>query len=413
MLADAVNANQPELFEGGFQLFLAGLVFWVIELATERVPGCDVGSAQSVVLVHEGFEWRAGLADVQGERGFVVYGVVGFCKGLQQLGGQGGHGLVFVFLVKRVHHGLDVFGQVGPSLRRDVVRNAVERFSDAARYRGDGVAVAAQRYGVAYGIFKAGRVQRAADGLWHRVDGFFCTLVSGANVVGCQVKGIAITLRQSQADVLSTCFLPCPKDGQGYRLRGVHAVGVVVRDGGHGVRPAHHLGFGAGEQSHGGDAHGCAIAPAAVRLRVIVHEPFGKLFTPPAVFCIAAAPLNQGGLWVSATRQGISHRHGAHRVIGKSSLGVEQRREVFTFEVAELVGRANDVANEGAEHGGTFRRTEKGRVGPLRRSALAINFGDCFPVSSRQLHSNQLLQILQACSIQTGKEADMLFVRIA
>jgi len=29
---------------------------------------------------------------------------------------------------------------------------------------------------------------------------------------------------------------------------------------------------------------------------------------------------------------------------------VEQRREVFAFEVAEFVGRTNDVADEGAEH---------------------------------------------------------------
>jgi hypothetical protein len=47
-----------------------------------------------------------------------------------------------------------------------------------------------------------------------------------------------------------------PKDGQGYCLRGVHRIKLVVRVGGHDVRPADRLNFGARQQAHGGDAHG-------------------------------------------------------------------------------------------------------------------------------------------------------------
>jgi hypothetical protein len=51
---------------------------------TERIPGGDEGRAQGVVLGHERFELRARLADVQGERGFVVHDVIGFGKGLDE-----------------------------------------------------------------------------------------------------------------------------------------------------------------------------------------------------------------------------------------------------------------------------------------------------------------------------------------
>jgi hypothetical protein len=47
MLADAVDADQSTLFEVGFQLVLAGLVFFGVQVLTERVPGGDEGSALS------------------------------------------------------------------------------------------------------------------------------------------------------------------------------------------------------------------------------------------------------------------------------------------------------------------------------------------------------------------------------
>ncbi len=47
------------------------------------------------MLSHERFEFKTGLADVHHERSFVVHDVMGLGEGLQQLGGQGGHRLVF------------------------------------------------------------------------------------------------------------------------------------------------------------------------------------------------------------------------------------------------------------------------------------------------------------------------------
>jgi len=88
--------------------------------------------------------------------------------------------------LKRLDHSLNVFGQVAPSLGRHGIGNAV---------------------------------QGAADGLRHGVDGFFCALVLGANVIWRQVQGLTVTLCQSLSDVLGIGFLPCPKDGQGHRLR--------------------------------------------------------------------------------------------------------------------------------------------------------------------------------------------------
>ena len=88
MFADAVDADQSALFEVGFELVLAGMVFFGGQVLTERVPGGDEGSAQGVVLCHERIEFRAGLADVYHERGFVLHDVVGIGEGLQQLGRQ-------------------------------------------------------------------------------------------------------------------------------------------------------------------------------------------------------------------------------------------------------------------------------------------------------------------------------------
>ena len=76
MLADAVDADQSAFFEAGFQFVLAGLVFFGGQVLAERVLGGDEGRAQSVVLGHEGFEFRARLADVHRERCFVVHDVV-------------------------------------------------------------------------------------------------------------------------------------------------------------------------------------------------------------------------------------------------------------------------------------------------------------------------------------------------
>jgi hypothetical protein len=58
----------------------------------------------------------------------------------------------------------------------------------------------------------------------------------------------------------------------------------------------------------------------------------------------------RGSVLAGALRQRIGHGHRAHRVIGEAGLGVEQRCKVFAFEVAEFVGRTNDVADDGAEH---------------------------------------------------------------
>jgi DNA-binding XRE family transcriptional regulator len=51
---------------------------------TERVPGGDESRAQGVVLSHERFQLRAGLANVHDERGFVMHDVMGFGEGLGQ-----------------------------------------------------------------------------------------------------------------------------------------------------------------------------------------------------------------------------------------------------------------------------------------------------------------------------------------
>ena len=73
VLANAIDADQSAPFELGFQLVLAGLVFFGGQVLTERIPGGDEGCAQGVVLGHERFELRARLADVHGERRFVAH----------------------------------------------------------------------------------------------------------------------------------------------------------------------------------------------------------------------------------------------------------------------------------------------------------------------------------------------------
>ena len=250
----------------------------------------------------------------------------------------------FRFLIKDTDYDLHVFGQVGPGLGCDVIGDAVQGSGDAASYGSNGVAVATQRDRVAVRIFKAVGVQGAADGLGHRVDGFFCALVGGADLVRRQVQWISKPVGDALTNVGCGHLLTCPVDGQGHRLRGEHGVRVVVGDGGHGVRPADHFFFVAGEQTHRRDAHGCAVASAAIGLGVVVQKPEGELFAPSAVFCVALAPFNEGGLRVRSTRQRIGNRHGANRVIGEAGLRVKQRGKVFAFEVRELVGRADDVA---------------------------------------------------------------------
>lgn len=59
-----------------------------MQFLTEQVPAGDEGSAQGVVLGQEGFEFRAGLANVPRERGFVVHDLEGIGASLQQLGRQ-------------------------------------------------------------------------------------------------------------------------------------------------------------------------------------------------------------------------------------------------------------------------------------------------------------------------------------
>jgi hypothetical protein len=85
VFANAVDADQTAFFNIGFELFMAGLVFFGGQVLTERVPSGDEGRAQGVVLGHELFEFRAGLSDVHHKRRFVVHDVVGVCEGLQQL----------------------------------------------------------------------------------------------------------------------------------------------------------------------------------------------------------------------------------------------------------------------------------------------------------------------------------------
>jgi predicted MPP superfamily phosphohydrolase len=58
VLANAVDADQSALFDVGFELVLAGLVFFGGQLLTERVLCGDEGRAQGVVLGHELFVSR-------------------------------------------------------------------------------------------------------------------------------------------------------------------------------------------------------------------------------------------------------------------------------------------------------------------------------------------------------------------
>jgi hypothetical protein len=83
VLADTVDANQSTPFKVGFELVLAGFVFFGGQLLTERVPSGDEGRTQGVVVGHEHFEFRAGLADMHHERGFVMHDVVGISESHQ------------------------------------------------------------------------------------------------------------------------------------------------------------------------------------------------------------------------------------------------------------------------------------------------------------------------------------------
>jgi len=231
----------------------------------------------------------------------------------------------------------------------------MQGFGNAASNRSDGVAVPANRDGVADSVFVAGALQGADDGLGHRACCAFGSFVGGADGVGSGAQVVAKAFGQAAGDGLWGGFMTCPEDGQGHGTGRGDAVGMVVGDGRGGVRPSDRFFFAAGQQTHGADAHGRAVAPTAVGLRVVVHEPFGKAFAPAAVFGVEGAPLDQGGLWVGASGQGVCHCHGADRVIGEAGFWVEQRFKVLAAKVLEFVGCADDVADDGAEHAGTFK----------------------------------------------------------
>jgi hypothetical protein len=79
VFANAIYADQSALFEVGFQLVLAGFVYFDVQVLTEWISGGDEGRAQDVVLCYERFELRAGLAKVHRERGIVVHDVASTC----------------------------------------------------------------------------------------------------------------------------------------------------------------------------------------------------------------------------------------------------------------------------------------------------------------------------------------------
>lgn len=95
---------------------------------------------------------------------------------------------------------------------------------------------------------------------------------------------------------------------------------------------------------------GRAVAPTAIGLRVVIHEPFGKPFAPTTVFSIAPTPFDERGLRVCTANQRIGNGDRANRVIGEPGLRVKQRGEILAAVVFEFVDRADDVANDCAEH---------------------------------------------------------------
>lgn len=62
-------------------------------------------------------------------------------------------------------------------------------------------------------------------------------------------------------------------------------------------------------------------------------------------------PIDQRCLWICAVHQGIGNRNRAYSVVSKASLRVEKRLKDLAAMILELVGGANDVANDSTKHG--------------------------------------------------------------
>ena len=104
-----------------------------------------------------------------------------------------------------------------------------------------------------------------------------------------------------------------------------------------------------GEQSRRGNAHRCPVAIAAVRPPVARLEPPAEHSAVSPVR-IAAAPVVERFGGMNAMQQRIGHRDRANRVVRKVGARAEKRK-LLRPVVMELVDRADDVADDRAEHG--------------------------------------------------------------
>jgi hypothetical protein len=123
---------------------------------------------------------------------------------------------------------------------------------------------------------------------------------------------------------------------------------VVVRDRGDAIDKGQCIGHIGAEQGGRAYPHRGTVAVAVVRPEVRVPDPLPER-AAIAAFRIAQAPPAQRRCRLGAAQQRIGQRHRAHRVIGEVRVLAEQR-EPLRAMISELVDRADEVADDGAEH---------------------------------------------------------------
>lgn len=162
--------------------------------------------------------------------------------------------------------------ELADRLFADVLRNAVERFRNAAGDRGERVAVAADGNGGTDRVLKGSRFEKRFDRLRNCALTGLVELVGRTDLVNGEIERVVVLLDKG-ADLPLAVPGTRQEDRARRRFRALDAFRMVVRDDSDSARKRLDFFERLPRPAAGADAHRSTVAEAAVRMRVSREHP--------------------------------------------------------------------------------------------------------------------------------------------
>jgi len=233
-----------------------------------------------------------------------------------------------------------------PDLSR---QRTVISFGHGAGDAGQGVAVTAQRNGIANGVFIRIGIKESNDRLRNGSLAGNIEPVGRPDAFHAALKVVSEAIGQLFLDQRLVVRAAGQEYGQRRGLRPFDAFGMVVADLGRAPGFEQYGVHGVEGEADGADPHGRAIAPAAVWPGSVRKQPLQEC-TAVAGMQVAAADFQHPAAVIPVFQDGHGRGDGEDGIVGEAPLRVKQR-EALGLDGIGLIDRPDNISGNGTDHG--------------------------------------------------------------